>query len=44
MSNVAIADFNGIPELLMDMYGRKATVNEEIKISALAVRSMLAAA
>ncbi|MCR4662422.1 MAG: hypothetical protein K5622_00860 [Endomicrobiaceae bacterium] len=40
----ALTDFNGIPELLMDMYGRKATVNEEIKISTLAVRSMLAAA
>ena len=41
---VAASDFDGIPELLLDMYGRKATVTQEVKISALAVKSILAAA
>ena len=39
-----IADFNGIPEILMDSYGKKATVTAQVQISAMAVRSILAAA
>ena len=37
-------DFTGIPELLMDDFNKGAAVKEEVKISVIAVRSMLAAA
>ena len=40
----AISDFNGIPELLMDIYGRKATVSKGAEISVNLVRNFLAAA
>ena len=39
-----VANFNGIPEILMDSYGKKATVTAQVQISAMAVRKMLAAA
>ena len=39
-----LVDFKGIPELLMDDYKKEMSVGDDIKISALAVRSMLAAA
>lgn len=41
---VVASDFDGIPELLMDIYGRKANVTKELKISLGAVKSILAAA
>ena len=40
----AITDFNGIPELLMDIYGRKVTISKGAEISANLVRNFLAAA
>ena len=39
-----LVDFKGIPELLMDDFKKEMSVGDDIKISALAVRSMLAAA
>lgn len=38
------SDFDGIPELLMDIYGHKANVTKELKISLGAVKNILAAA
>jgi hypothetical protein len=43
MSEAALSDFNGIPELLMDRYGRKVAV-QQLNISLNTVKSMLAAA
>ncbi len=41
---IAAADFDGIPELLMDSYGQKATLGKDVEISIFAVKSMLSAA
>ena len=40
----AIADFNGIPELLSDIYGHKATVSNDVEVSLGAIKSILSAA
>ena len=40
----AITDFNEIPELLMDIYGRKVTISKGAEISANLLRNILAAA
>jgi hypothetical protein len=37
-------DFNGIPDLLMDGFKKQISVSDDVKISALAVRSILTAA
>ena len=42
-SKAALSDFDGIPELLMDRYGRKVAV-QQLNISLNTVKSMLAAA
>ena len=39
-----VANFNGIPEILMDSYKKKATVTQQVQVSAKAVRSILVAA
>ena len=40
----AIADFNGIPELLSDIYGHRATVSNDVEVSIGAIKSILSAA
>ena len=40
----AIADFNGIPELLSDIYGHKAAVSKDVEVSIGAIKSILSAA
>ena len=40
----AIADFKGIPELLSDIYGHKATVSNDVDVSIDAIKSILSAA